>query len=131
MFDDLKILRMSQASAQQAAFRQSVIAQNVANANTPDYRARDVDPFNKTYENEVGFAQSGSMRHSRAGHIDTTNEAPIRTFTPATDTMSPNGNSVSLEDEIMKSVDTKRQYDLSLTIYKNAMTILRTSIGRG
>ena len=44
---------------------------------------------------------------------------------------SPNGNSVSLEDEMVKGADIKRQHDLALTIYKTSLGLLRSSIGRG
>ena len=45
MFQSLDILRMAQAYATHAATRQQAIAQNVANADTPGYRARDAIPF--------------------------------------------------------------------------------------
>ena len=44
--------------------RQSVVAENIANANTPNYRARDVEPFEATLEkSELAMAGSSS------GHI--------------------------------------------------------------
>jgi flagellar basal-body rod protein FlgB len=45
--------------------------------------------------------------------------------------MSPNGNSVSLETEMVKAVEVKRQHDQALAIYKSSMNVLRASIGRG
>ena len=42
----------------------------------------------------------------------------------------PNGNSVAIEDEILRSVDAKRQHDRALAIYRSSLNILRTSIGR-
>jgi flagellar basal-body rod protein FlgB len=43
---------------------------------------------------------------------------------------SPNGNGVSLEQEMVKSVDARRQHDQALAIYKSALTIMRSTLGR-
>ncbi|MDG1803103.1 MAG: flagellar biosynthesis protein FlgB, partial [Paracoccaceae bacterium] len=43
---------------------------------------------------------------------------------------SPNGNSVSLEQEMLRSVDAQRQHNRALAIYKHTMTVLRSSLGR-
>ena len=45
-------------------------------------------------------------------------------------TMSPNGNSVSLEGEMVKAADVKREHDLALAIYGKSLAILRASLGR-
>ena len=43
---------------------------------------------------------------------------------------SPNGNSVSLEAEMVKTAEVRHEHEMSLGIYRSAMDILRTSIGR-
>ena len=43
---------------------------------------------------------------------------------------SPNGNTVSIEDELVRQADTKRQFDLSLSVYQSGLSLLRTSLGR-
>ena len=42
----------------------------------------------------------------------------------------PNDNSVSLEAEILKGVEVKRQHDRALAIYKSSMKVLRASLGK-
>ncbi len=42
----------------------------------------------------------------------------------------PNGNSVSLETEMLNAVSAKRQHDRALAIYKSSLTVLRASLGR-
>jgi flagellar basal-body rod protein FlgB len=44
---------------------------------------------------------------------------------------SPNGNTVSLETELVRSASAKRQHDVSLAIYRSSLDILRASLGRG
>ena len=52
MFDNLEILRLSQAMARHAGARQAVAAQNLAHADTPGYKTRDLTPFGETIRQE-------------------------------------------------------------------------------
>lgn len=128
MFEKLEIFRMAQAMAVHAGARQGLVAQNMANADTPGYEARDIKPFQALYEaNEASYAP----RATRAGHLF--GGISARAFDPMTDenTVSdPNGNSVSLETEMLKAVDVKRQHDQALAIYKSSLGVLRSALGR-
>lgn len=128
MFDKLEIFRMSQGLAQHAAARQSTIAQNVANADTPGYRARDVVSFAETYQTR----DVSPMRASRIKHVLSSNTASAVQASPVLreGATSPNGNSVSLELEMMAAAEAKRDHDLALAIYKSSMNIMRASVGR-
>lgn len=128
MFEKLEILQMAQSMASQAALRQNAVATNIANANTPGYRARDVASFSDTYETEHRTA----MRATRPGHISSAGSYRVEvTEDKAASSESPNGNTVSLEDEMVKSVQVRQQHDLALAIYKSSLGILRTSLGKG
>jgi len=109
MFGKLEVTRMAQALAAHAGARQGVIAQNIAHADTPGYRARDLTPFEDTY---------------RAGN------RPDALVRPVPGAASPNGNSVSLETEMVKAVDVKQQHDMALSIYRSVSEIIRASLGR-
>ncbi|MDP3341312.1 FlgB family protein [Frigidibacter sp.] len=126
MFQQPEIMRMAQAMAQHAAQRQNAVAQNVANADTPGYAARDLAPFAETYA-----AEGMALRQTRTGHLGA-EDSPAAAMIPreAPGNRSPNGNSVSLESEMVKSVEVKRQHDLALTLYKTSLGVLRTSLGR-
>lgn len=127
MFEKIDVMQMAQAMARHAALRQNSVSQNIANADTPGYAARDVKPFAEVYEGGT----SGAMKSTRARHLDaqgTFDAAPSERADPGV--MSPNGNSVSLETEMVKAVEVKRQHDLALAIYKSSIGILRTSLGR-
>ncbi|RWR28233.1 FlgB family protein [Sinirhodobacter populi] len=127
MFENLEILRTAQAMATHATQRQNLIAHNVANANTPDFRAKDLTDFAETYRQASGEG----MRATRAGHIGA-GDAVLRAGSiEDTAEPAPNGNNVSLENELVKSVDVKREHDLALTIYRTSLGILRSSIGKG
>jgi flagellar basal-body rod protein FlgB len=108
----LDILRLAQSFAAHAATRQHTISQNVANADTPGYRARDAISFSDFLE------RSGD---SRATLVRSDSR-------PATS--SPNGNTVSLEHEMMRGVEARQSHELALGVYSSARDILRAVIAK-
>ena len=116
---------MAQALAAQSGARMAVIAENVANADTPGYKAKDVPAFAEVYE-----AEGLEMRATRPGHLT----APSQTAAPVPDIArgheSPNGNSVSLEAEMVKSVEARQNHDMALAIYRATSDVIRASLGR-
>lgn len=126
MFEKLELMQMAQASATHATLRQRTVSQNIANADTPGYAARDVSAFSDVFRTEA----AEPMRVTRAGHIGADGRVDVDAgLRRDPGTTSPNGNSVSLEDEMVKAVDVKRQHDLALTVYKTSLSILRSSLG--
>lgn len=117
MFDRLEIFTLAAAQARHAAARQAVVAQNIANADTPGYRARDITDFDQTWQRLQGRA------------TDPGGPLPVRVIDAGTPT-SPNGNSVSLELEMLRGIEAQRAHSRALRVYGSAMSILRTSIGR-
>ena len=110
-----------------AAERAKVIAGNVANADTPGFRARDLRPFAETYRN----AGANPIRATRAGHFTSSDAGGAAArVTEDQGGLAPNSNSVSLEDEMVKNAETKRQHDISIAVYRSSLTMLRTAMGR-
>lgn len=129
MFEKLEILKLAHGMATHAATRQSVLARNIANADTPGYRARDLPSFAATYHQHP---DTFDMRETRAGHlVAATGRTPpeIGQIVRGAET-APNGNSVSLEVEMAKSAETQAQHDMALSVYKSTLGILRSSLGR-
>lgn len=126
MFEKIEMMRMARAMGQHTQARHIEVARNIANADTPGYRARDVQPFADTYRQG-----GGELRVSQARHLDQPGWQPsgLRTI-QAEGPVSPNGNSVSLEEEMVRAAEVKRQYDLSLAIYKSGLDLMRSSLGR-
>ncbi|PZQ98045.1 MAG: flagellar basal body rod protein FlgB [Cereibacter sphaeroides] len=124
MFAKLDVTRMAQALASYAGTRQGAIARNIAQADTPGYRAVDMPDFAETYRQDVG------MLATRSGHMQTGGSAadPVPRRDPGG--AAPNGNTVSLEAEMVKAADVKSQHDMALSIYRSVSDILRASLGR-
>lgn len=125
MFAQIDTMRMAQALGQHAANRHRVTATNVANADTPGYRARELRDFDPDRGPGIG------MRATRQGHVAAGQWGSQRgTAVDAGGEPSPNGNTVSLEDEMVRAADANRQFNLSLSVMQSGMTMLRTAIGR-
>jgi flagellar basal-body rod protein FlgB len=109
----LDILRLAQTFAAHAATRQQAISQNIANANTPGYRSRDAVSFSDFLENTNDGRRDAQIRPDAR---------PV--------TLSPDGNTVSLEHEMMRAVEARQSHDLALGVYSTARDILRAVITR-
>ncbi len=113
MFDRLKILNSMSAMAQHAQKRHSIIAHNIANADTPGFTAQDIKPFSEV------FAQTG--------HKDL--KTAINNLTPFAqsnfDATAPNGNSVSLEEQSIKAVEAKMDHEMAIMIYRKTMDLIK------
>lgn len=128
MFKDLEVFRLAHAMASHAGTRQSLVAQNMANADTPGYAARDLQPFRDLYESRGATFTPAA---TRAGHLITARPGPELRAGPREDAVAdPNGNSVSLEIEMLNAVDVKRQHDRAISIYRSSLSVLRSAIGR-
>jgi len=128
MFTDLNVFKLAHAMASHAGKRQAIVARNVANADTPGYHARDIKPFADLVSDD---GTETGMRASRLGHLNAPAGAGNRWAEFTTNTATdPNGNSVSVELEMVKAVETMRQHERALAIYKSSLNILRTSLGR-
>ncbi len=127
---DIGTLRMAQNLAAHASSRQSVIAQNIANADTPRYKARDLASFVDSFRETAQL--KASSRPARSGHISLGEVGSGRTAIKSAEfgAESPNGNTVSLEDQLVRAAEVKYQHDLALGIYAKSINILRAGMGR-
>jgi len=127
MYENLDLFRTAGAMAHHAGRRQAVVATNVANADTPGYRAQAIPSFQDTYR----AGPTSVMKATRAGHLAPQAVAQQARDIVLTGEPSPNGNTVSLEDEMLNAVSVSREHSRALSIYRHTMTVLRTALGRG
>jgi flagellar basal-body rod protein FlgB len=98
--------------------RQSLVAQNIANIDTPGYRALDVAPFARVLE-KAGLEKTGfEMAASSAGHLRTAPaDAIAADVRPAEGWESTHsGNTVSAEAEMIRVGDIRTAYTLGANI---------------
>lgn len=126
MFQNLDLFKTAMSMARHAGAKQALTSQNIANADTPGYRAKTIAPFQDLVpRGSDGFA----LRTTRSDHFGHASLSGITTSQARAPT-DPNGNSVTLEDEILNSVDAKRQHDRALAIYRASLGILRSTLSK-
>jgi len=109
--------------------RQDVLSQNVANADTPRYVARDLKPLD--FDRMVGEASGTKMMTTNARHIaiSSVHGGKFEDHETPDQESDPNGNAVSLEVEMIKVADTQAQYQAAANLYSKAIAMMRTAIG--
>jgi|JI8StandDraft_2_1071088.scaffolds.fasta_scaffold25428_4 flagellar basal-body rod protein FlgB len=101
--------------------RVSVLAQNIANVDTPGFKAKDVQApdFNQMVEEN----QRLLMTRTNASHLATTSNlsAPYYAVIPRQETYEtkPNGNNVTLEQEMMHLSTTSFDHQLALNLHES------------
>jgi flagellar basal-body rod protein FlgB len=110
--------------------RQDVLSQNVANADTPAYVARDLRAldFDQALKNETS---GGRMVTTNVRHIAIapTQASKFEDYETPDQESNPNGNAVSLEAEMIKVSETQSQFQAAANIYSKTMGMMRTAIG--
>jgi flagellar basal-body rod protein FlgB len=116
MAHPVSLLDLSSNMARHAATRHSLISQNIANADTPGYKAQDVADFA-----DVMKAQALSGPDAQVNSLEVKDRQTLG---------SPNGNSVSLEDELMRGSRAQHDHELAISIYRSTLTMMKTAVGK-
>ena len=112
--------------------RQGLLAENVANAETPGYRGRDLKQFDVT-ETRGSFSSAGvTTTATQPMHfaVGGENSTAFGAQQMANFEITPEGNGVSLEDEMMKVTTNMMDYQAATTVYQKSIKILRTALGK-
>ncbi len=125
-YADLPLLNQIKGRLAWLDDRQRVVAQNVANADTPGYAARDL----KTPTDFAAALKAGGglqVTRTNAMHIAPAN-ANVARFSsqsaPDSET-TLDGNSVVVEEQMLKMAESRMAYDAAISLYQKSMTMLR------
>jgi flagellar basal-body rod protein FlgB len=130
---DVPLLSMLRERMTWLEARQNVLSQNVANADTPGFVARDLVPqdFEKLLQGEGVSPFHVMLAATDPGHIAIT---PASAEYGSKDTpdveQGLNGNSVSLEQEMIKVSDTQAQFQAATNLYSKTLSMMRTALGK-
>ncbi|ACA18054.1 flagellar basal body rod protein [Methylobacterium sp. 4-46] len=113
--------------AQYLSVRQATVAGNIANADTPGYKARDVVPFAEVLSRAGLDLAATSQGHLRAG--TTTPTAKVKP-SESWDAIQ-GGHSVSLEQEMLKSNDIARDFNLNTAVVKAFHRMMLSGVRSG
>ena len=128
--DDISIFAMLKSRLTYLAGRQQAIAQNVANSDTPGFTPKDLKPFQLPGHGGMAGALAPitptltSAMHIAAPTASAPGVKPINS--PDSET-TLNGNSVVLEDEMMKMSQSRMDYDAAVSFYQQSMQLLATA----
>jgi len=127
----LKLFKMAMTRMDWAAQRQKVLSQNISNADTPDYRPKDVK--------EINFKDV--LRGTAAAPVNAvrTNVNHLKGTIPERDTYraqglaktfeeSPDGNQVIIEEQMQKVGDTRSEYNTAVTLMSSHMKMLTIAL---
>jgi flagellar basal-body rod protein FlgB len=110
--------------------RQEVLAQNVANADTPRYRASDLKPFNfreilrqEKIQINMDVTNASHEPGRRKRVRDFASEVERNPFET-----SPNGNAVVLEEQMAKVNETHTKHKLVTQLYKKHLSMISMAV---
>jgi flagellar basal-body rod protein FlgB len=131
---DIPILSMLRTRLQWAQERQRVLAENVANADTPHYRGRDLAPLKFAAPNEVAAApvSTVSLIRTDGGRIAGIGQtgSPFRSESKGPYEVRPTGNTVNLEQEMMKVAANQMDYQAATALYARSLSLIKTALRR-
>jgi flagellar basal-body rod protein FlgB len=128
---DIPIFSMLRTKMQWHQERQRLLAENVANAETPGFRPRDLAPpkFDdqmQTPGNALTLARSDGAHIASLGGGTTRFEADRKPFSQ----VRPTGNAVSLEDEMLKVAANQMDYQAATSLYGKSLGLIKIALGK-
>jgi flagellar basal-body rod protein FlgB len=111
--------------------RQRLLAENVANADTPNFKPRDLTPpqFDQPGSSQVAAA---ALTRTNIAHLAGTTGGATRFAADGKLTYEtrPAGNAVSLEDEMLKVAANQMDYQAATALYGRSLGLIKTALGR-
>src|ERR1700753_3293442 len=132
--NDLPVLSALRTRMQWHQERQRVLAENVSNSDTPNFRPRDlVEPKFDSTGAPAGIKPLATLAASRTDSAHMVQSGGVESF--AFDSKMnfqtrPAGNAVNLEDEMMKAASNQMDYAAATSLYSKSLHLLKTAIGK-
>ena len=131
---DIPILSMLRSRLQWSQERQRVLAQNVSNSDTPNYRARELTALKFEEPGQVTPAavSTVSLARTENGHIGglSSSGSSFRTEIKSSYDIRPTGTAVNLEDEMIKVAANQMDYQAATALYTRSLNLIKTALGK-
>jgi len=131
---DIPILSMLRTRLDWSQARQRVLADNVANADTPHFRGRDLAPLK--FDDPLlvtPTAVSGiTLTRTASSHMNGVglSQSPFPNKNEAVYETRPAGNAVNLEEEMMKVAANQMDFQTATALYTRSLTLIKTALGK-
>ncbi|HWL04728.1 MAG TPA: flagellar basal body rod protein FlgB [Xanthobacteraceae bacterium] len=130
MISDIPIFSMLRTRMQWHQERQHVLSENVANADTPNFRPHDLAPPDFSRAGQPGTGALALARTNPAHLGSGLTQASFQTQAGRDSAIRPAGNAVNLEDEMMKVANNQMDYQAATALYTRGLGLLKTALGR-
>jgi flagellar basal-body rod protein FlgB len=128
---DIPILSMLRTKMEWHQARQKVLAENVANADSPEFRPHDLamPDFERQTHRPISTV---SLTRTEGDHIAGTpaSSPNFRSQTQGGYEIRPTGNAVSLEDEMMKVAANQMDFQAATALYTHSLNLIKTALGK-
>ena len=129
---DIPILAMLRTRMAWHQERQRVLADNIANADTPKFKPRDLAP--PDFRRAAPAAGPVALVRTETMHLSASGAGGGSQF--AADKrgqyeVHPTGNAVSLEEEMMKVAANQMDYQMATTLYSRGLGLIKSALGKG
>ena len=126
---DISIFSMLRTKLHWHQERQRLLAENVANADTPEFKPSDLAPP-KFDAGPRGVAPVSLLRTSTAHLASSKGADTFGLQTGGIFDAVPTGNAVNLEDEMMKIAANQMEFQAATTLYTRGLGLIKTAIGK-
>ena len=127
--DDIPLFAMLRGRLGYLSERQQVLAQNIANSDTPGYAPSDLKPFTLGGQGAQPQLQAVAVTMTSPMHLSATPTkgaaGPYRPRKTADSETTLDGNSVALEEEMCKMNQTRMDYDAAISFYQKSLGLIR------
>ena len=128
---DLDIFRISNQKMGWLSERQSVLAQNIANSDTPGYKAKDLrmPDFSSMLNSEKGIPVAKTAKGHLMGTVGRSDFRIVNEKSRNVYEVNPNENAVVMEEQLMKVNDSNMNYKLVTNIYRKNLSMFKIALG--
>lgn len=110
--------------------RQQLLAENIANADTPQFKPSDLAPLSFQPATAPGVA-GVSLARTSALHLASSEETPSFKQQAGHDfEVVPSGNAVNLDDEMLKVAANQMEFQTATTLYTQSLGLIKAAIGK-
>jgi flagellar basal-body rod protein FlgB len=125
---DLPLFSMLRSRMQWHQERQRLLAENVSNSDTPNYRARDLAPLK--FDRMTPTLSSIGLNRTESGHFASSETTSSLGSRSGGYDVRPTGGAVNLEDEMIKVAANQMDYQAATSLYTKSLGLIKIAIGK-
>jgi flagellar basal-body rod protein FlgB len=131
---DIPILSMLRTRLDWSQARQRILADNVANADTPHFRGRDLAPlkFDDPFLVTPTTAPGVTLTRTAGNHMEGVglSQSPFPNKNAPVYEVRPGGNAINLEEEMMKVAANQMDFQTATALYTRSLNLIKTALGK-